>query len=137
MALAFSRTTVEKFSQANDPKKAILDHVGDLSGVEVLSNAILIAIYVRPEKTAGGIYRPGSNIQEDLWQGKAGLILKLGNEAFKDTDQNKFNGYTLKVGDWVAFRINDSWMLHVKNTPCRLVQDINIKLKLTDPSVVF
>jgi len=137
MALAFSRTAVEKFSQALDPKKAILEHIGDISNEEVLSNAVLVAIYIRPEKTVGGIIRPGSNVQEDLWQGKTGLVLKLGPQAFKDTDHHKFNGYSLKVGDWVAFRINDSWMLEVKNTPCRLVQDINIKMKLSDPSIVF
>ena len=38
-----------------DPKQAILDRVGDLSGVELFGSDMLVAIYKRPEKTKSGL----------------------------------------------------------------------------------
>ena len=44
---------------------------------------MLCAIYIAPEKTAGGIIRPQSNIDEDIHQGKVGLIVGVGPLAFQ------------------------------------------------------
>ena len=57
MGVASARNTAQ-LSLATDPRKALLDAVGDLSGFDIFHNQILVAIYVRPEKTSGGIIRP-------------------------------------------------------------------------------
>ena len=137
MPVAVPRKTIELFSRAKDPKQAILSTVGDLSSVELMFNTVLVAIYIRPETTSGGIIRPDSNVAEDLWQSKAGLVLKLGPDAFVDDLVNHFNGQKVEVGDWCAFRIGDTWQLSLNNVACRLIEDTHIKMKLSDPSVVF
>ena len=38
-----------------DPKQAILDQVGDLTGVDIFGSDMLVAIYKRPEKTKSGL----------------------------------------------------------------------------------
>ena len=51
-----------------DPKKALLDKVGDLSGIDVFGNDILVAVYKRPNKTKSGIILADSTLSEDKWQ---------------------------------------------------------------------
>src|ERR1700688_2364602 len=92
---------------ADDPKKALFEAVGDLSNFDIFHNQILVATYVRPEKTSGGIIRPGQNVDEDEYQGKVGLVVKVGPSAFLNTDEQDFQGQSLLVGDWVVYRTGD------------------------------
>lgn len=127
-------------SQSTDPKKTINETVGDLSGIHLMADMVLLGTYIRPEKTAGGIIRPNSNVEEDVFQGKVGLVLKLGPDAFEDTPDYTFNfgpGGKPKVGDWVVFKVGDAWSLGLKGYPCRYIRDVAIKLKVDDPTVIF
>lgn len=136
MALV-SAIKTQQISQASDPKKAIVDAVGDLSGFELFSGWILLGSYIRPEKTAGGIIRPGINVDEDQWQGRVGLVLKKGPLAFQDDQNTDFAGQDVNEGDWVAFNLNDSRALQVNKTACRLIQDTKIVARVSDPEMVF
>ena len=42
-------------SHTTDPKKELLGKVGNVEGIDVFNNAVLVAIYVRPTKTKSGI----------------------------------------------------------------------------------
>jgi co-chaperonin GroES (HSP10) len=137
MSVVVPHRAIERVSLASDPKKAIFDIVGDLSGVHLMADTILIGTYIRPQKTAGGIIRPDMNVAEDVWQGKAGLVLKLGPAAFQDTTEYSFGGDTAEVGDWVVYKVGDAWSLNIKGYPCRLLRDVSIRLKVDDPSIVF
>jgi|SRR5215475_12045779 len=140
MPVAVPKQTIEDFSKADTPLKAkfkMLTKLGDLSGVEVMFNMVLVAIYIRHEKTAGGVIRPQSNVEEDVWQGKAGLVVKCGPKAFLDDAINDFAGQKVDVGDWCAFRVIDSFTLMINDVPCRLMEDSHIKLRLKDPSMVL
>jgi co-chaperonin GroES (HSP10) len=137
MVMVLPKSVIEKFSQANDPKKVILETIGDLSGRTPMFNTVLVAIFIRPEKTKGGIIRPVENLTEDVYQSKVGLVLKLGKKAFQDDDYNKFDGEKANVGDWVVFKIGDSWQVQINGVPCRLIEDANIKMVVTDPTSVF
>lgn len=136
--MTFAHRAVQVISQATDPKKAILDFVGPkLADIDVLYNMVLIATYIRPEKTKGGILLPDNVKQEDIWQGKVGLVVKLGSQAFVDDDQVKFYGEKVDVGEWCVYRVGDAWSLNINDYPCRLIKDSAVKLKLRDPGVVF
>src|SRR5215467_569755 len=118
---------------ADDPKGAILDQLPAdfLSSIEVFHNQVLVGTYIRPEKTTGGIYIPDKTLAEDRFQGKLGLVLKLGPLAFKDDNVAKFGGVTLKEGDWVWFRPSDGMEFFTKDktggVPCRVFEDTSIK----------
>jgi hypothetical protein len=140
MSLALPSRVIENLASFNNPedfKKNVFKILGDLSGVDVMFNMILLAIYIRPEMTAGKIIRPTSNVQEDVWQGKAGLVLKRGPNAFEDDGEYNFHGQTVDVGEWCVFKVGDAWSLNINNVPCRLVRDSNIRLKVKDPGIVF
>ena len=137
MSVVIPHKTIEAISQSRDPKKTILDALGNLSGIRVIrSDWCLVAIYVRPEKTAGGIIRPTVNVQEDIWQGKAGLLLKLGPNAFRD-EQGELYEVRADVGDWVQFDVNEARPVQFGGVACRWVKDINIFAVLDDPNIVY
>jgi len=137
MSLVLPRNAINTISQASDPKRAILDFVGDLSGVELIGDRILIGTYIRPEKTRGGIIRPDSNKDEDVWQGKAGLVLKWGPDAFVNPETGNLYDQVVQEGEWCVFFIGDAKPLHVKGYPCRIVRDTSICMKIKDPEAVL
>lgn len=131
---------MKKMQHDVDPRKKILGEVGDLSKVDVFYNEILLGIYERPEKTQSGIILTGikGGIQEeDKWQGKVCLVLKIGPQAFKDDEDFKFNGQTLKEGDWICCRPSDGWFITINGKLCRMLVDRDIKMRIPDPDFVF
>src|SRR4249920_1322202 len=100
MGVVSARNTVA-ISQATDAKQALFSAIGDLGNYEIFHNQILVAVYVAPEKTKGGIIRPGQSIKEDEYQGKVGLVVKIGPTAFLDSEDESFQGQKVSLGDWV------------------------------------
>ena len=134
--LAYTPKTKE-LSQAKDPAKALMEGVGDLSGIDLFYNQILVATYIAPDQTKGGVFLPQSAAQEDIFQGKCGLVLKKGPMAFEDDADISFKGQNVSIGDWVAFRVGDTWMLTLNGVNCRLITDRNIKMRVSSPGIVF
>jgi hypothetical protein len=63
---------------------------------------VLALQYVRPEKSSGGIIFSGATLREDSLQGRVGIVLALGPDAYTDTA--KFpSGEWCKVGDVIAW----------------------------------
>jgi len=60
--------------------------------------------YVRPEgtKTKGGIILSGMTLKEDEYQGRVGLVLALGPDAYADRTRYP-NGPWVQPGDWIAW----------------------------------
>lgn len=128
----------------DDPKQALLNKVGDLSGVELYGSDVLVAIYMRPEKTKSGIILTDAMRGEDAYQGKVGLIVKMGPTCFTDEEGDKFRD--IKVGDWCVFRSSDGWPVTLNTngavtskdaTLCRIITDINIRMTVSTPDLVF
>ena len=130
-----------------DPKEALFAEVGDISKLEILHNQVLVAVYRRPEKTAGGLILPESNRDEDNYQGKVGLIVKVGPDAFKD-DTGKWSWGKTGVGSWVLIRPSDSWSVGVvgddktyrpglKPALCRMMSDTSIRGTIQHPDMVW
>lgn len=130
--------TLEKLSRAANPKTALIMGVGDLSNVHLMSNRVLVAIYIAPEKTQGGIIRATQTIREDIFQATVGLVLKKGRTAFKDEPQthNYFHGQNVEVGDWVVFRPGDAKRIQINGIDCRMVEDSLIDMVIATPEII-
>lgn len=126
-----------KMKHIKDPKKALLQEVGDFSKVEVFNNQILLAVYKRPSVTAGGIHLSDVSLDEDEWQGKIGLVLKWGPAAFQEDASITFYGMSLKKGDWVALWITDGRKIKINDCLCRIVRDTEIRLRVPHPDMVY
>ena len=115
-------------------RKEIFDAIGDLSKLDRLFSArVLVATYVRPEKTRGGVFLTANEQNEDIYQGCVGLVLKKGPMAFQDSDGSAFHGQNVEVGEWVVFRPGDAKRIQINNINCRIVEDTQIDMVVTDP----
>lgn len=127
-----------------DPKQAILEKIGNLDNIELFGADCLVAVYMRPEKTKSGIILTDNMRGEDAFQGKVGLLVKTGPTAFLDEEGNKFRD--IDAGSWVAFRASDGFPVTLSNgnavtskdaVLCRIITDINIRMKISSPDIVF
>lgn len=120
-----------------DPKEVLLGQIGDLSRLEVFNMQVLVAVYIRPEKTKGGLFLSDRARDEDRYQSKVGLILKKGPTAFVDKDGEWFSGLEIKEGDWIVFRPSDGWNVTVNGVLCRMLDDVSVRARIAHPDQVW
>jgi len=126
-----------KMAHAIDPKTELLNEVGNIKEVEIFNNQILCAIYIRPQKTKSGIILTEKYVDEDKYQGKVGLVLKMGPEAFVDDSGKWFKNMKIKVGDWVVFRPSDGWSVSINGKSCRILDDVAIRGRVQSPDIIW
>lgn len=131
----------QELDPATELFRKVEPYLGDIP--ILMADAILMAIYIRPNKTKGGIYLSEKTTDEDVWQGKVGLILKMGPLAFKP---DKEHDYTYadgteapvpKVGDWAVFRVGDAWPLILGDVQCRIATERAIRMTVARPDIVM
>ena len=120
-----------------DPAKAILDEIGDISNVEVFNNQLLVAVYIRPEKTKSGLLLPGQTRDEDKFQSKVGLVIKKGPSAFQDTSGEWFQDIDIDINEWIIMRSSDGWSITVNGVLCRMIDDMNVRGRVDHPDRVW
>ncbi len=114
--------TLHSSKHAEDPKKALLAKVGDISKKNISGAQVLVATYVRPRETKGGLKRTDESLAEDIYQGKVGLILKMGPQAPEYLAMSFGEKSAPKVGEWVFYRIHDGFMLTINGQECRILE---------------
>ncbi len=121
-----------------DPKEALLKQIGDsYKDFDIFNTQVLLAVYIRPEKTKGGIMLANKTRDEDRYQSKVGLILKKGPSAFVDDEGKWFNGLTISEGDWLVFRPSDGWNLTINGVLCRMLDDTSTRMRIKHPDDVY
>lgn len=120
----------------SDPKKKITDALGDLSQIELFHNQVMLAVYIRPQRTKSGLYLTDAHTDEDRFQSKVGLLVKHGPLAFEQ-DGSWFNNLSFQTGDWLVFRPSDGWSITVNGVLCRIFDDINIRGRIPQPDAVW
>lgn len=131
------RTTAMKMAHDTDPKKKIIEAVGDLSKFKLFSNQILLGLYQRPQMTASGIHLADITRDEDKYQGKVGLVLMKGPLAFVDDETTQFHGQDVEIGDWVAAWVSDGRSISINGQLCRVIRDTEIRMTIPAPDVVY
>ncbi len=134
-------SSVRKLSESRDPADPTpyLRALGKaVDEIKVFGAQLLVATYIEPEKSAGGIWKPDSVIQESLYQGSIGLVLKRGPWAFQNDDNLNIDwkGQNVEVGDWVVFRYSSAWEQHLNGVSVRFVDDRDIKAVISSPSLL-
>ncbi len=132
-----SASKIEQISQSPDKKKAIIAAIGDMSGADVLTDLVLLGTYIRDERRASGLILPQDTLKEDEFQGKVGLVLKKGPLAYGDWEDDESRGSNALLGTWVVFAIKDTWPLQVNGVACRVIPYDKIRMRVTDPKMVF
>ncbi len=120
-----------------DPAKDLRDRLGDLSKIEIFNSQVLVAVYVRPEKTASGLYMTDNHRDEDRHQSKVGLLVKKGSSAFDDPTGAWFKDAKFDLGDWLVYRASDGWSIMINKVLCRIMDDTAVKARIAHPDQVW
>lgn len=131
-------------------RQEIIDKLGDLSHANVAQNEFLMAIYIRSNRTPSGLYMTDKSVKEDVYQGKVGLVVKIGDACkFVRTDEatGRSYGVPVKLHDWVVVRPSDTWALEINAKPkvlakedflvCRLVYDDMVRMVVEYPGMIW
>ena len=120
-----------------DPKAKLLNDLGDISGIDLFNAQVLCAIYLRPQKTKNGIFLTDRTVDEDRYQSKVGLLIKVGDSAFSPGDGWWMKGDVPRVGDWVIFRAADGWDTDIHGVKCRMLSDTAIRGRVSQPDELW
>jgi hypothetical protein len=134
-----SVATAEKIkllSETIDFKATVFKEVGDLSKDRVMGNRILVAIFFRPNKIRG-VWRPDSNVEEDAYQSKIGLVLQKGAHAFVPDVETDFRGDDVQVGQYILYRASDGFPETRNGVPCRILKDQQVMMIVNNPEEWF
>ena len=148
-----------------DPKQEIIDESAALvAPFHIRPYDVMTIVYERDltrgvKKLRSGIFLSDNGkdtLREDGWQGKVGLVMKVGSLAFSSGNCSKCNGtgewrterctscngtgedhrwdgFTPKVGDWVVINIGDTFGFHL---PKLLHQPRGRKVRIVDENLV-
>lgn len=151
------KSSIHKLAQLDGPeqqKQQILKDLGDLDQYEVLDEMVLIAVYAesnvvsRVKDPTGRIVElVGTDNQtaESRFQGKVGLLVKMGPTAFKyHKNGQPYEGTKPDAGDWVVMNSphdgREIGMRDINSTGewvlCRRVPWDLITMRVPDPRVV-
>lgn len=122
---------------AADPRAHLLADLGDISGFELFNSQVLVAVYIRPNKTRSGIYLPDQTTDEDRYQGKVGLIVATGPTAFDPAAEGWFKDLDIRHHEWVVFKPSDGWSVTINGVLCRILSDTAVKARLDQPDKVW
>lgn len=123
-------------------KRAILEGIGDISGIRIPLNRILVAIWTTKEerRTESGLIVHTSDTAKDehKWQGVSALVLKMGPQAYvSDANVTYHDEDKCAVGDWVMFRRGEGIRVEVWNHECMILEESSIKAILDRPDAVY
>ena len=128
----------------DDPKEVIMANVRDYLPAlrEILGTRVLVALAPSPDTVgrSGLILATDKTKDESRWQGKVGLVLKIGVEAFHYNPRYPayhWTGPRPEVGDWVSFFNSDTREVGVGGVVCRYVLDEFIHTIVDDPEVIY
>lgn len=122
-----------------DPSQVITDKIGDISEIEIAPTELMVVIYEPPAegKTKGGVIITTATSNEYKYSGKVGLVVKTGANVFVDDKVVQFHGFKAKVGDWIVFRPSDGWPISINKSPCRVISDYLVKVKVPHPDMAY
>lgn len=136
--------------EGEDPRREILDELGDLPGKLRVGGAdVLVARYVRSGRvTSGrvagsvGLLRPDDSKKNDEYQGCSGLVLKMGPLAYKTEKTLRWfadsDGQAMppRVGDWVYIDPKLGQQFRLGTRIVQLIPDQYVFMVLDEPDIV-
>lgn len=121
--------------------RELLKAIGDISDIEVLNDRILIAIYRHEGKTKGGIITDtGTTVKEADYQGKVGLVLKIGPLVNVD-GKELTRGAKIEVGNWVVVNPSSGLSMHAgqhgSDRMLRMLVERDIHMRVKRPDCIW
>lgn len=130
-------TLTRKNGKPQSTHAECVESIARLEEIAVMNNQVLVAIWMRPEITKGGIILTDKTLDEDKYQGKVGFVLKKGPLAFVSDANHDFAGQDVTEGECILYRASDGFAVDINGVHCRLLEDVHIRATVRDPSVIY
>jgi co-chaperonin GroES (HSP10) len=128
---------VIEYQQGDDPKLAVWHALGDsLDELVLYRNDVLLVTAPIMAKSEGGIYYADNTKKEVRFQGKIGMIVRIGEVAFNDAEIWPNENTRPTVGDWVVYRNADTHECAINKLSCRFIKDYLIIGKVSTPDAI-
>ena len=138
------RTDDEKEEYAADPRTFLLERCAEYArNAKIMFNYVVCAVYYLPDfGELGGqrFYRAEVTHDAALWEGKVGLCIAKGPQAFKDVPEMnlRFEGQNVEIGEWVQWDIREGRLFTGPNQIlCRRFKDVQVFATVPDPLMVY
>lgn len=120
-------------------QKEIMEQFGDmLDDVDVFKALVLVATFQRDKLGKNSkLLAANTTKKEDIYQGRVGLVVRIGPLAFVDNKDVQFAGKRVDPGDFCFYTPADGKRLQINGVECRLMEDVHIDGKVTDPYVLL
>lgn len=124
-----------------EQKALIFGMLGDYLTCEkplrLAGNKVMVATYVRPQRSKGGILYTDKRRDGNRFEGKVGLIIALGPTAFKYFGAFPWEGHKWEIGDWVWYRASDAAERGFRDVWCRTIDDDLIEGEPPSPQDIY
>ena len=97
---------------------------------------VLIVTAPTMTKSKGGIIFTDPTKNEDRFQGKIGMVVKIGEVAFNDPEIWPNEDTRPTIGDWVVYRNADTHECAINKISCRFIKDYLIIGKVSAPDAI-
>ena len=134
---SFEPAKVIEYQQGDDPKLAVWGALGSsIDGLTLYRNDVLIVTAPTMNKSKGGIIFTDPTKNEDRFQGKIGMVVKIGEVAFNDPEIWPNEDTRPTIGDWVVYRNADTHECAINKISCRFIKDYLIIGKVSAPDAI-
>lgn len=128
---------------SDEEKAAILGalDVAEIDDSLLMGSRLLVAKWIR--RSEGKIQLTTATRNEDKFQGKVGLVLKVGPLAFEDDATHDWRGQRARPGDWVLFGYGDGTDFDYRpagthdHIPCKLLGEGDIAMVIPRPDFAY
>lgn len=134
---------MEYYPGEEDPKEVLLKALDGHHLEAVIpkligkgASMILVATAPAPKKRAGLII-PNKTSGEIEFQGKCGLVLRMGPSAYKYVGSFEYEDEKPEIGDWVFYRAAETWACNINGVPCRWVRDESVVGVINDIEAIY
>lgn len=115
----------------------------EIDAAPIQGNRVLVMQWIRDK--VGSLIASSQTQKEDEWQGKVGLVLKVGPAAFVDDPEvgAKFYGFKCEPGQWVLFSNSDGenfgYLPKGKHTPIimKILREGEISMVIPRPDFAW
>ncbi len=116
---------------------------GPMDDIDLFYGQVLVAKHIRETVGTMRLVASEQTKLEDRYQGKVGVVLKLGPLAFKTDTHRNFGGAMPQIGQWVMYGSSDGrdadligidGLTHI---PCRILEDAEVKGVLKYPARIW
>ncbi len=106
--------------------------IAKFDGIEAKGWTIVIRLFIEPETTKGGIWKPSLTRETEQHKVCAGLVIKKSKDAYRD-DRYKNTGSWCEVGQWVVFPRHAGYAHNYDGMSIFIVDEDAIDLVIEDP----